>query len=58
MIIRVCRSAARRCGPCRRTERYVRLPGPATVARTCAQPDDSLAETLRKLWRQKKMIAA
>lgn len=36
------------------TERYV---APATV-RPVPQPDDSLAETLRRLWRRKKMIAA
>ena len=36
-----------------------RPPAPAPVApRPLAQPDDSLAETLRKLWRRKKMIAA
>lgn len=40
------------------TERYVPA-GPVPVAvRPIAQPDDSLAETLRKLWRRKKMIAA
>jgi uncharacterized protein involved in exopolysaccharide biosynthesis len=35
------------------TERYV---APASV-RPVPQPDDSLAETLRRLWRRKKMIA-
>jgi capsular exopolysaccharide synthesis family protein len=40
------------------TERYVAAPAPATVVRPLPQPDDSLAETLRKLWRRKKMIAA
>src|SRR5579883_3165575 len=41
------------------TERYVAAPpAPATVVRPSPQPDDSLAETLRKLWRRKKMIAA
>ena len=39
------------------TERYV-APPPAAVVRPMPQPDDSLAETLRKLWRRKKMIAA
>lgn len=39
------------------TERYV-APAPVAVARPVAQPDESLAETLRKLWRRKKMIAA
>ena len=58
MIIRVCRSAARRCGPCRAPSATLRRPPPATVVRPLPQPDDSLAETLRKLWRRKKMIAA
>jgi capsular exopolysaccharide synthesis family protein len=40
------------------TERYIAAPAPATVVRPLPQPDDSLAETLRKLWRRKKMIAA
>jgi succinoglycan biosynthesis transport protein ExoP len=40
------------------TERYVpTAPAPATP-RPIAQPDESLAETLRKLWRRKKMIAS
>src|SRR3954447_11787012 len=40
------------------TERYIPAgPAPAAV-RPTPQPDDSLAETLRKLWRRKKMIAA
>jgi polysaccharide biosynthesis transport protein len=39
------------------TERYVAA-APATVVRPAAQPDESLAETLRKLWRRRKMIAA
>src|SRR5436305_8716393 len=40
------------------TERYIpAVPAPAAV-RPSPQPDDSLAETLRKLWRRKKMIAA
>src|SRR5436190_14909353 len=38
------------------TERYVAA-APAVV-RPAAQPDESLAETLRKLWRRRKMIAA
>ena len=39
--------------------RALRAGAPAPVAvRPIAQPDDSLAETLRKLWRRKKMIAA
>lgn len=40
------------------TERYIAAPAPAAVVRPLPQPDDSLAETLRKLWRRKKMIAA
>ncbi|HEY4168300.1 MAG TPA: polysaccharide biosynthesis tyrosine autokinase [Reyranella sp.] len=40
------------------TERYVAAPAPATIVRPLPQPDDSLAETLRKLWRRKKTIAA
>jgi len=40
------------------TERYVAtVPAPVSV-RPLPQPDESLAETLRKLWRRKKMIAA
>jgi capsular exopolysaccharide synthesis family protein len=39
------------------TERYV-APPPAAVVRPMPQPDDSLGETLRKLWRRKKLIAA
>jgi succinoglycan biosynthesis transport protein ExoP len=38
------------------TERYVAAT-PAIV-RPAPQPDESLAETLRKLWRQRKLIAA
>jgi succinoglycan biosynthesis transport protein ExoP len=40
------------------TERYVPAPPAPVAARPIAQPDESLAETLRKLWRRKKMIAA
>lgn len=39
------------------TERYVAT-APTGVVRPAAQPDESLAETLRKLWRRRKMIAA
>jgi succinoglycan biosynthesis transport protein ExoP len=38
------------------TERYVAAP--AVTVRPAPQPDESLAETLRKLWRRRKMIAA
>jgi capsular exopolysaccharide synthesis family protein len=40
------------------TERYVPVAPAPVAARPIAQPDESLAETLRKLWRRRKMIAA
>src|SRR5690242_11327653 len=40
------------------TERHVAAPAPAPIVRPLPQPDDSLAETLRKLWRRKMKIAA
>ena len=39
------------------TERYITA-APAAVVRPAPQPDESLAETLRKLWRRRKLIAA
>src|SRR5947209_8099380 len=37
------------------TERYI---APVATVRPAPQPDESLAETLRKLWRRRKLIAA